>query len=180
MRVFIAIEFNKGIKDYLYEIQQQAYSYCTRGNFTLRDNFHLTLRFLGEADERSVEAIKRAIDEAAKGQKPFNLKLSEIGTFKKGNRHVLWIGTSYSKELQEFYKAMEDSLHTKGIEREVRSYSPHITIGREVGIEDFNKLEQNVPIEPRDIFVNSISLMESTRMEGKLVYLPVYKIGMES
>ncbi|HOA81090.1 MAG TPA: 2'-5' RNA ligase family protein [Defluviitaleaceae bacterium] len=59
MRVFIAIDFNNRLKDYLKEKQDELRKYCTKGNFTHKENFHLTIVFIGEVNEGEIIKIKK-------------------------------------------------------------------------------------------------------------------------
>ena len=52
MRTFIAIELEEETKAQLAEVQAEAEKLCRRGNYTPKENFHLTLHFLGEVQER--------------------------------------------------------------------------------------------------------------------------------
>ena len=47
MRTFIAIELEEETKAQLAEVQAEAEKLCRRGNYTPKENFHLTLHFLG-------------------------------------------------------------------------------------------------------------------------------------
>ena len=46
MRTFIAIELEEETKAQLAEVQAEAEKLCRRGNYTPKENFHLTLHFL--------------------------------------------------------------------------------------------------------------------------------------
>ena len=48
MRLFIAIELTDRIKDELCMIQKRIKLQGMKGNFTVRENMHLTLAFIGE------------------------------------------------------------------------------------------------------------------------------------
>jgi 2''-5'' RNA ligase len=79
MRVFIAIEFEQPIKDYLNRIQKQIMSYSTDGNFSRPENFHLTLKFIGEVEPSFLGNITAAMAQAVQGIKPFKLGLHSLG-----------------------------------------------------------------------------------------------------
>ena len=51
MRTFIAIEFDKETKNNISNLQNAIKADCKKGNFTTKDNLHLTLHFLGEIEE---------------------------------------------------------------------------------------------------------------------------------
>lgn len=177
MRVFFAIELDEAIKDYLYEIQKEVKSHCISGNFSFRENFHLTLRFIGEQNTQQVENLKQVLRDAAKTSE-FELKLDKLGSFRKGNRSVMWVGLEKSLHLQQLYNNLENILVKNGYQIEERSYNPHITLAREVKIEDFNFLTEKTDIERLIIKVKSISLMESKRINNSLAYVPIERVEL--
>lgn len=175
MRVFIAIEFEDQVKEFLAQIQQRVQTHCTKGNFSRRENFHLTLRFIGEVEEDRLLAIKSAISSVAVGTRGFGLELGGMGQFPKGNRSIVWVGVKVGSELHKLYQELEKALEQQGFTRENRGYHPHITLAREVdseqavraiGTEESSSLTQQV---------RAISLMQSTREGGRLVYRPLFR-----
>ena len=70
---------------------------------------------------------------------------------------------------------MERELLKEGFPKEKRGISPHITLGREVDLtEKFDNIKAKIPLEPLEISANKISVMESKRIDGKLVYKAVF------
>ena len=55
LRTFIAIELEEETKAQLAEVQAEAEKLCRRGNYTPKENFHLTLHFLGEVQEEDLD-----------------------------------------------------------------------------------------------------------------------------
>jgi 2'-5' RNA ligase len=95
----------------------------------LREQLHLTLRFIGDADETMFQAIKRALSRV-KGAS-FSLTLKEVGHFPPGRQpRVLWVGMEESAPLREMQHEVELALIGAGIPPEERRFSPHITIAR--------------------------------------------------
>lgn len=80
MRIFVAVEFEQHTKDHLYSIQKHIMNHSTSGNFTRPENFHLTLKFIGEVQPSFVKEITAAISEAAKECSPFKLCLGGLET----------------------------------------------------------------------------------------------------
>ncbi|WP_161797118.1 RNA 2',3'-cyclic phosphodiesterase [Clostridium cylindrosporum] len=174
-RVFIAIELEESIKDYLQEMQNKIIKNSTRGNFTIKDNFHLTLKFIGEVEDEIIEKIKVCIDDVASRQNDFNLQFSRLGEFPRGNKTMPWVGVKRSESLDKLHLDMENSLEEVSIKKEGKKFTPHITLGRQVVLNrDFSKLVDEIAIEDLTIIVDKISLMESTRINGKLKYIPLY------
>lgn len=54
MRLFYAINFDDTVKKRLSDIQNALRARAVRGNFTLPDNLHLTLAFIGEVAQEKV------------------------------------------------------------------------------------------------------------------------------
>lgn len=175
MRVFIGIEFSEKIKEYLHEIQCLITNYSERGNFTRKENFHLTLRFIGEVDTNQIQILKRVIDKTSLEQNCFQLVFKKLGYFPRGNRMIIWMGLKESETLKKLYYNLELGLEEEGYSKEDRSFTPHITLGREVIIkEDFNKLAEKIKTDNINIFADKISLMESARVNNRLTYKPIY------
>ena len=176
MRTFIAIELEEEVKDHLAEVQAETQKLCRRGNFTPKDNFHLTLHFLGEIEEDVIEYLQDAMYETARRNRPFTLTLDKIGFFPRGNKGIMWAGLERSTHLQRLFSTLEKSLEQQGFARERKGLSPHITLGREVEPHrSFVDVQKSTKIEPMKVSVRRISLMESVRKGPKLVYVPLFR-----
>ena len=81
MRTFIAIELEEETKAQLAEVQAEAEKLCRRGNYTPKENFHLTLHFLGEVQEEDLDYLQEAIYETARRNRPFTMTIDKIGFF---------------------------------------------------------------------------------------------------
>jgi len=180
LRVFIAIEFQEEVKNYLKEIQDLISRKSEKGNFTIKDNFHLTLKFIGEVDLELVEKIKKAIDETVENHNNFKLYFNKIGKFSRASKSIIWMGLKREEELYSLYDKIERELEKINIRKEERKYTPHITLGREIILkEDFNTLLKEVKIKKLPILVDKVSLMESTRVNGELKYIPLYEKSLK-
>ena len=93
------------------------------------DQLHLTLRFIGEADEKLFAAIKAALTGVSGST--FPLSLSGVGHFPPGKHpRVLWVGMEASEALLNLQQAVELALAGVGITPDERRFAPHITIAR--------------------------------------------------
>lgn len=177
MRTFIAIEFEEEIKQYLYEVQETAKTGCKNGNFTSKENFHLTLRFIGEADFDDIERLKEAVFEAGRQSKPFSFTLNQLGFFERGEKKIMWFGINKSIPLYQLYNCLEKNLARQGFPRNKQDLSPHITLAREVTLYTSpSVLQKKIPIENKIVQVDKISLMKSTREGRKMIYEPIYQV----
>lgn len=149
--------------------------YSLKGNFTHIENFHLTLRFIGEIEPDKVMDMQKMLDEVAAMQQCFDINLSGIGFFPRGDKKVIWCGIEKNEKLKQLYKTLEQVLIRYGYEKEESEYKPHITLGREVILKsDVNKLKETISTQPIQTKAISLSLMESTRINGRLSYVPLY------
>lgn len=180
MRTFIAIELEEDVKEHLVQVQAETEKLCRRGNYTPKENFHLTLHFLGEVQPEDIEYLQDAMYETARRNRPFTLTLGKIGFFPRGNKGILWAGLEKSTHLQRLFSTLEKSLEQQGFARERKGLSPHITLGREVEPHrSFQDVQKNVHLEEMKISVRSITLMESVRRGAKLVYMPLFRMELK-
>lgn len=94
-------------------------------------NIHITLKFLGDTDETSIDAIEQSMKESVKDIKPFPITLRGTGVFPNKNYiKVLWIGIIDTGVIETIAHAIDNSLSLLGFHKEKRGFSPHLTIGR--------------------------------------------------
>lgn len=179
-RVFIAIEFSENIKNYLNQIQQIVSSNSSSGNFTHKENLHLTLKFIGEVKIDIIDKIENCIDITALNQNCFQLYFDRLGQFPRGNKSIVWIGLKPNKLLDKLNLTIETSLDKIGIKKEERSFTPHITLGRQAALnESFHLISEKISILNDPILVDKITLMESTRINENLKYVPIYTKSLQ-
>jgi 2'-5' RNA ligase len=93
------------------------------------DQFHLTLRFIGEVEPPLFYEIGEAL--AGVAHPPFDLVLQGLGTFPpRGEPHTLWAGVAESEPLQALRRRIERALRAAGVGPEKRQWQPHVTLGR--------------------------------------------------
>ena len=93
------------------------------------DNYHLTLRFIGEVPKHRAEEIDHAL--AALRTRAFSLTLAGVGTFNKGGRDTqLWAGVERNPQLDHLQAKIETALQRVGLEPERRRFAPHVTLAR--------------------------------------------------
>lgn len=93
------------------------------------ENFHITLRFVGEVPAHRAEEIDHALSQVAAFA--FPLSLAGVGTFSRGGREVaLWAGVERTPALEHLQQKVESALRRAGEEAERRRFSPHVTLAR--------------------------------------------------
>jgi len=96
------------------------------------ENLHLTLKFLGDTDEKIVPAISKTITEIASKIRRFEYVCEGVGCFPNNrNPRILWLGVTRGfDEIKELSGQIEAGLQTFGYLPERRGFQPHLTIGR--------------------------------------------------
>ena len=174
VRLFIAVNFDEKTKAKLYETVKTLKNLAVKGNFTVRENLHLTLVFIGETTPAKLKDIKHAIDEV-KAEK-FGLSIYGLGHFKRLNGDIIWVGIDNDRNSipDSIYKQLYSKLTALGFDIE-DSFKPHLTLGREVILNNsFNKIEFDKSFQPIFTEIGKISLMQSEKIDGKLIYTEIY------
>ncbi|WP_028274065.1 RNA 2',3'-cyclic phosphodiesterase [Atopococcus tabaci] len=182
MRLFIAIDLDESVKKQLLDVQQQLKSSVSKGRFSRVDHFHLTLRFIGETPEETLPLIHNALSEAVQEISPFRLTLAGIGQFQKRKRLVLWVGVEDNPLLMELQTRIDAQLE-KWIDLplETRPYTPHITLGRNVRLdEEWEAFQQRVSVPHMNVEATKVTLFQSTQIDGRLRYLPLVEVQLRT
>ena len=93
------------------------------------ENYHLTLRFIGEVDEGTAEDIDTALLKI--DVESFDVTLSGIGYFGKPKAaRALWVGVAPSEPLLRLRAKIETALQRIGLPAEERKFTPHVTLAK--------------------------------------------------
>jgi 2'-5' RNA ligase len=174
MRLFVAIEFPEEIINSLTAVQQKIRGNVERGRFKRSENFHLTLKFLGEAPAAAVDRLGEQLSLAGKGKGEFSLRLGELGIF--GARppiRVIWQGLGGDTDrLYALQQSVEAACCKAGFARDKRPYSPHITLAQEViPLPGKSYLPPDPPVP--EFTVQEFALVLSEEKDRKRLYTPL-------
>ncbi|MBO4384537.1 MAG: RNA 2',3'-cyclic phosphodiesterase [Clostridia bacterium] len=177
MRLFIAIELSDGMRRELALVSRALKERASGGRFVPVDNMHITLRFLGETADLS--GAVAAMREACRGIRPFDLKLGGYGYFEKtasGNHRVSLVTVKGDiGELSVLHETLEAALSDRGFPRDMKRYTPHVTLGRSVEHDELSDAElKKIPLSSGTT-VSGITLFESVRVGGRMVYTPLHR-----
>lgn len=179
MRLFTAIMFTEEIKESLYKTIHDLKDIAISGNFTLKENLHLTLNFIGETDQ--VQAVMLAMQQAVAkvNAGKFQLTIEGLGKFKRREGDIYWVGIAKEPFLWQIQHEMASELRKAGFVIEGREFKPHITLGRKVMVDKNFKLHDfEKGFEPSAMDVTKVSLMKSERIQGKLTYTEIYHVDL--
>jgi len=172
MRLFFAINFSDGIKNRIAKIQDELRRQSLKGIFPRRENFHLTLAFLGETPEEKLPSLHKILAKIYVPQ--FDVAFNRTGCFVRRSKEIWWIGAEGGSpgllQLEEVQGQLSGLLPEALFPVDTRPFRAHITIGREV------THKGRISLAPPDlnIRVDRISLMKSEQIHGVLTYTELY------
>lgn len=172
MRLFISINFNEEICNKIYDAICEIKKISNKGNFSRKENLHVTLAFLGEINTEDIDKVKACMDRV-KGEN-FDMHIQGLGRFKRTGFDIYWIGIEQSHAMNKLHALLNNELNDNGFPVELREFKPHLTLGRQVicHYQEAKKIIEDLGliIQP----VNKFSLMLSERKNGKLTYTELY------
>lgn len=131
MRVFIGIKFDTSTIEKIIQRLKPFKKLSTPIRWVKPENIHLTLKFIGEVDEKKRSQIEEALNAIEIQADSVEISISGFGKFgRKEDLNIFWAGIKNNPELTELYKKIEHSLEKINIDRETRSFKPHLTLGR--------------------------------------------------
>jgi len=103
---------------------------------------HITLSFLGDTSEQQVNYISEQLEKICSGYSSMELHLKEVGVFPNLRKpKVFWVGIERNKLLENLQEEIKVMLHDYGMNRDEKSFNPHLTIARIKWIDDIDKLK---------------------------------------
>jgi 2'-5' RNA ligase len=175
MRLFIAIELPKSFKREVTLVQTRLKTLSATGRYVQTNNFHITLHFIGESDD--LTGAVDAMREAARGIRPFELHLGRYGSFEKNGSRTSYLSVAGElEELRALYESLQSALYDQGFSRNMKQFTPHITLGRSVVHDELVDAEIKGYAPNASMQVGGIVLFESTRdNNNKTVYAPLHR-----
>lgn len=129
MRLFVGLELPWELREHLSRLAGGL----PGAKWVPPDNYHLTLRFIGEQPAYRAEEIDHAL--AGLKARGFALSVAGVGTFSKAGRPTaLWAGVERSEPLDLLRGKVETALQRVGLEPERRRFSPHVSLARLDGV----------------------------------------------
>lgn len=123
-RLFTAIEIPRSIAERLSMFR----SGLSGARWIDPENYHLTLRFIGDVDGATARDVTNALGEI--GGTSFDLNLDGLGSFGGRKPRTIFAGVGPSLELETLQRANERAARNAGLPPESRNFKPHVTLAR--------------------------------------------------
>jgi len=95
------------------------------------EQFHLTLRFLGDTEEGLLGDLRTLMARSVEGVDPFRMSFEGVGAFPNAKKpRVVWIGLQGAEPLMGIARRLEEGVVGLGWKPEKRGFKPHATVAR--------------------------------------------------
>ncbi len=168
MRLFIAIQFEENILDALTDFQSDLKRQGVTGNYSKRENLHITLAFIG--DYGNPDAVLDAMEQIA--FRPIEISLVGVGSF----GDLFWVGLADNPQLAGYVKRLRRVLSDQGIPFDRKRFSPHITLIRKYSYKGGKEIPVSEPPKG-SMIAGRVSLMRSERGKNGMIYTELGSVG---
>ena len=171
-RIFISIDISSKLKNQLWRYHDDWLNLPVR--WVNRDNYHITLLFIGQSPDEKVGEICQLVHDIAPGYSPFSLKFNQIRytpSQKNPPFYISLTGESNSEiiALQNDLKdtLTEHRLYFPGAGGGRKDFQPHITLGR-IQKWEWRKMEPEEVPEIQEKVDITVPVTEFSVVESKL------------
>lgn len=187
VRCFFCVELPREVKLYLSSLAERYFSDRSLFKAVERENLHVTVRFVGEVEPSTVEALSSEVGRrlGLSALRPFGLRLGSPGSFGRPPR-VFWVGLEGDLEgLLGLWRLVEGSCEALGLRGDGKPFSPHVTLARVRGsapgrLRAISERFEGELVEGMSFEVSSLVLMESALSREGPTYRPItsWRLGV--
>lgn len=159
IRLFVGLALPEALRDTLSMLERGI----PGARWVESDNYHVTLRFIGEVAGDRAEDVDSAL--GAVRARPFALSLAGVGHFGKLRKaRSVWAGVEANDLLNRLQASVESAVVRAGFPAEARRFRPHVTLARirgETGHHVANFLSEHGDFRAPPFEVGNFTLYES-------------------
>ena len=199
IRAFLAVELTKELRAELAGVQQELKHRIEpemkrdmRISWAQPASIHLTIKFLGDMDEQVIDPLRAAVAQAMGSRTAVNMPLERLGAFPRAQSpRVLWVGPSEqwergaeAKRVAEIHATIEQACEDLRFLREVKPFSPHLTVARiktgerYVGVALAQSGVLDRPLSLGSLVVESVALMKSELKPTGSIYTKLWSVRL--
>jgi 2'-5' RNA ligase len=153
LRLFVAISIPEPVRNEIIRVQQELQPLVSRdvARWARSDQFHLTLRFLGDVPADGVESLKQSVGAVCRNARSLSLRAEGVGFFPNPRSpRVIWVGINDREgRLVDLQKQIETAVGQFSPEPGEKNFKGHATLGR---------LKNPKPADIRDLAARAQSL----------------------
>jgi len=183
MRAFFCIPIEDATCRQIAQTSQQLRSSLRmRASWVPAENYHWTVRFLGEIEPMLTLDLERAAKTMAAEVLPFTLQIDRLGAFPSIQRaRVIWAGGRSLEAFVNLVRGLNAEIESLGFEPERRTPAAHVTLARIKGVPDpklATVIDELNPLGPFEAQCKRLVLMESQLGPGGARYDPLFDVPL--
>ena len=177
MRVFIGIQLPVAVRSACAAGMQEL-GMRMQGRWTLEENLHVTLAFIGEIEPSRIGEIEAIMEETVARFAAPEMALDGVGVFEKKRDAIVHARVQSTPSAAPLHEFLIASLQEAGFPVDPGPFSPHITLARKAQIPGGIETLAETPL-PQAVFVPAqLTLFESARdAQNVLRYTPIRCCG---
>jgi len=171
LRLFLAIPMPEAVRNEITGVQQEMRQLVSRDavRWTKPEQFHLTLRFLGDVPVERVAALQEAVHAVCRGSPALRLRAQGTGFFPNARSpRVIWAGVNDGEgHLVDLQKKIEAVVRLFTKESGTERFAGHVTVGRVKFLKrpEIEKLAEHAQVVKDHLFgewtANEVELIRS-------------------
>jgi len=178
-RVFVAVNIPNEVKEELIKISEKWSGLPVR--WTKKDSLHVTLCFIGEADEEKVYKIKECLETVVPNHTKLPICINNIMLGpSEFNPRMIWANGEVMDDFKKLVKDLHKHLpECKCIPEKINNFKLHITLARIK--ERFGRLNK-IPSIKEEVDLRfdaeSVELMESRLLKDGVEYGIIHSVNL--
>jgi RNA 2',3'-cyclic 3'-phosphodiesterase len=129
MRLFVALDIDEAVRSRIATFITGMQALAPDVRFVAPESLHVTLKFIGEFEAARLAHLKAALHQIK--HPSFDVSFRGTGFFPTPrSARVFWVGIAAPPALPELAAKVDDATAPFGIEREMRAFTPHLTLAR--------------------------------------------------
>lgn len=128
VRTFVALGLSPEIQDRLGAAQAILKTCGARLTFVRPGIIHITVKFLGEVEEKELPRVIAALKTVTGA--PFPIEAARVTVDNPARPRTVWCTIEDAGRSLELFRKIEDVLEPLGFPRERRRFTPHATVAR--------------------------------------------------
>jgi 2'-5' RNA ligase len=130
IRAFIAVDLQPQVIEQICQAINDLKHRIPGIRWIAPQNFHVTLKFLGDIEETQIGVIGAALTDRIRPFPRMTINAKGLGVFPDLRRpRILWVGLT-GNTLPALAARVQSALEPLGFAAEQRPFTPHLTIGR--------------------------------------------------
>jgi 2'-5' RNA ligase len=181
MRAFFCIPADSKLKERIGSIASRLRDATRmRASWVRPENYHLTVRFLGEIDPMSTLELDELCRRVAIAVSPFDVFLDRVGAFPSFERaRVIWVGGAAPSAYVALASSLNERLREMGFPKDRNETVAHVTLARVKGAPDPElpgSIDAMNPLPGWPLRADRIVLMESRLTPRGAIYTPLFTV----